>query len=104
VVPSVNPWIAIETLVTRQPPGGGGEPLGAAERITLEQAIDIFTRQSARQMNFDYATGTIEEGKLADFIVLDRNIFEIPITSVHDTKVLNVFIAGEQVFEAPPPQ
>jgi predicted amidohydrolase YtcJ len=104
VVPSVNPWIAIETLVTRQPPGGGGEPLGAAERITLEQAVDIFTRQSARQMNFDYATGTIEEGKLADFIVLDRNIFEIPITDVHQTKVLNVFIAGEQVFEAPPPQ
>jgi predicted amidohydrolase YtcJ len=35
VVPSVDPWIAIETLLTRQKPGGGGEALGEAEKITL---------------------------------------------------------------------
>ena len=102
VVPSVNPWIAIETLVTRQPPGGGGEPLGASQRITLEQAIDIFTRQGARKQNFDHATGTIERGKLADFIVLDRDIFAVPITDVHRTKVLMTYIGGEKVYEAAP--
>jgi predicted amidohydrolase YtcJ len=100
VVPSVNPWIAIETLVTRQVPGGGGEVLGAQERITLKQAIDVFTRQSAQQMNFGVATGTIEKGKLADIIVLDRNIFEVPITDVHNTKVLMTFIEGELVYQA----
>lgn len=100
VVPSVNPWIAIETLVTRQVPGGGGEALGAAERITLEQAIDMFTRASARQMNMDAATGTIERGKLADLIVIDRNVFEVPITTVHQTKVLRTFINGEEVYTA----
>ena len=100
VVPSVNPWIAIETLVTRQVPGGGGEVLGAQERISLEQAVDIFTRQSAQQMNHGHASGTLETGKMADFIVLDRNIFEIPITDVHDTKVLMTFVGGEKVFEA----
>ena len=100
VVPSVNPWIAIETLVTRQVPGGGGEVLGAQERITLKQAIDVFTRQSAQQMNFGVATGTIEKGKLADIIVLDRNIFEVPITDVHKTKVLMTFIEGELVYQA----
>jgi predicted amidohydrolase YtcJ len=100
VVPTVNPFIAIETLVTRQTPGGGGEVLGAQERITLEQAIDIFTRQSARQMNFDYATGTLEKGKLADFIVLDRNIFTIPVTDIHKTNVLMTYIDGERVFDA----
>ena len=100
VVPSVNPWIAIETMVTRQVPGGGGEVLGAQERVTLEQAIDIFTRNSAQQMNFGYATGTIEAGKLADVIVLDRNIFEVPITSVHDTKVLMTMVGGEVVYQA----
>ncbi|WP_126173797.1 amidohydrolase [Altericroceibacterium xinjiangense] len=99
VVPSVNPWIAIETLVTRQVPGGGGEVLGAQERITLDQAVDIFTRQAARQMNFDHATGTIEEGKLADLVVLDRNIFSIPITDVHNTKVLMTLINGEIVHQ-----
>ena len=100
VVPSVNPWIAIETMVTRQVPGGGGEVLGAQERVPLEQAIDIFTRNSAQQMNFGYATGTIEPGKLADVIVLDRNIFEVPITSVHDTKVLMTMVGGEVVYQA----
>ncbi|WP_126173793.1 amidohydrolase [Altericroceibacterium xinjiangense] len=100
VVPTVNPWIAIETLVTRQVPGGGGEVLGAQERITLEQAIDVFTRQSARQMNFDHATGTLEQGKLADFIVLDRNIFTIPITDVHNTQVVMTYIDGEKVFDS----
>jgi predicted amidohydrolase YtcJ len=99
VVPSVNPWIAIETLVTRQVPGGGGEVLGAQERITLEQAVDIFTRQSARQMNSGFATGTIEKGKLADLIVLDRNIFDIPITDVHNTQVVMTLIGGEVVHE-----
>ena len=101
-MPSVNRWISIETLVTRQPPGGGGEPLGASQRITLEQAIDIFTRQGARQQNFDHATGTIERGKLADFIVLDRDIFAVPITDVHRTKVLMTYIGGEKVYEAAP--
>src|SRR5512133_3613554 len=49
VVPSVNPWIALETLVTRQMPGGLGEPVGEQERITLRQAIAMFTINSARQ-------------------------------------------------------
>jgi predicted amidohydrolase YtcJ len=99
VVPEVNPWVAIETLVTRQKPGGGGDVLGAQERITIQQAVDIFTRQSARQMNFDHATGSLEAGKVADFIVIDRDVFTVPVTTVHDTKVLMTFIAGEKVFE-----
>jgi hypothetical protein len=98
VVPSVNPWIAIETLVTRQQPGGGGETLGAGERITLEQAIDLFTVNSARQLGRRSETGTIERGMLADLIVLDRNPFEIPITEVHDTQVSMALINGEIVY------
>ena len=99
VVPSVNPWLAIETLVTRQVPGGGGEVLGAQERISLEQAVDIFTRQSAEQSNAGHATGTIETGKLADLIVLDRNIFEVPITDIHRTKVLMTLVGGEIIYQ-----
>jgi hypothetical protein len=98
VVPSVNPWIAIETLVTRQQPGGGGETLGAGERITLEQAIDLFTVNSARQLGRRSETGTIERGMLADLIVLDRNPFEIPITEIHDTQVSMALINGEIVY------
>ena len=97
VVPSVNPWIALETLVTRRMPGGVGEPLGEQERITLRQAVDMFTINSARQAYAADRLGSIELGKLADLIVIDRDIFDVPITTVHQTKVLMTIIGGEIV-------
>lgn len=101
VVPSVNPWIAIETLITRQKPGGGGETLGAAEKITLKQAFDMYTVNSARQMGNRNKTGSIEKGLLADVLVLDRNLFKIPVTQIHETRVKMVVINGEIVYQAP---
>ena len=103
VVPSVSPWIALETLVTRRPPGGAGEPLGAQEAISLKQAIDMFTINSARQQYNSDKLGTIERGKLADVIIIDRNIFDVPITTVHDTKVEMTIIGGEIVYDADHP-
>jgi predicted amidohydrolase YtcJ len=100
VVPSVNPWLAIETLVTRQKPGGGGEALGEQEKITLKQAFDLFTVNSARQMGNSNRTGSIEAGLLADVLVLDRNPFKIPVTQIHDTKVTMTLINGEVVHGA----
>jgi predicted amidohydrolase YtcJ len=101
VVPSVDPWLAIETLVTRQKPGGGGEVLGAAEKITLQQAFDLFTVNAARQMGNAMRTGRIERGLLADLVVVDRNPFKIPVTQIHQTRVLKTLINGEVVYEAP---
>ena len=97
VVPEVNPWIGIETLVTRQIPGGGGEQLG--DPISLEQAIDMFTVNAARHMGNSNKTGRIVPGLLADVIVIDRNPFDIPITDVHETRVLKVLIEGEIVYD-----
>jgi predicted amidohydrolase YtcJ len=101
VVPEVNPWIGIETLVTRQRPGGGGEQLG--DPISLEQAIDMFTVNAARQMGNSNKTGRIVPGLLADVIVIDRNPFDIPITDVHETQVLKVLIEGEIVYDEESP-
>lgn len=100
VVPSVNPWIAIETLVTRQAPGGGGETLGESQRISLEQAIELFTVNSAQQRGKRNELGTIEPGMLADLVVIDQNPFEVPITDVHETRVLATLINGEVVYGA----
>ena len=100
VVPSVNPWIAIETMVTRKKPGGIGPALGAQEAITLKQAIDMFTINSARQQYNSDKLGSIEIGKRADMVVIDRNIFEVPITTVHDTKVHKTIIDGEVVYDS----
>jgi predicted amidohydrolase YtcJ len=101
VVPEVNPWVGIETLVTRQGLGGGGEVLGEVEKITLQQAIDMFTVNSARQMGNRDRTGRIERGLLADVIVVDRNPFKVAATQVHDTKVRMTIINGEVVYRAP---
>lgn len=100
VVPTVNPWVGIETLVTRQAPGGEGEPLGEAEKISLQQAVDMFTVNAARQLGNRHRTGAIEKGLLADLVVIDRDIFDIPVTEIHDTQVLMTFIEGETVYEA----
>lgn len=105
VVPSVNPWLAIETMVTRQVPGGGGDVVAPAERITLEQAVRIFTANAARAMGHRDQIGSIEPGMRADVVVTERNPFSIPIAEVHKTKVLMTFIDGEKVYDAasPPP-
>ena len=101
VVPSVSPWNAIETLVTRQQIGGVGEALAPQERITLEQAFDLFTVNAARQMGNANRTGRIEVGLLADLIVVDRNPFRILVTDIHKVKVLRTLIHGEIVHETP---
>ncbi len=101
VVPSVSPWIAIETLVTRQVPGGGGEVIAPDERITLKQAVDLFTVNGARELRDRDREGALETGLRADFIVLDRNPFRIPVTQVHETRVKLTVIDGEVVYRAP---
>lgn len=102
VVPNPNPWIGIETLVTRRAPAGvrAGESFGPGEAITLRQAIDIFTINAARHMGEGARLGSLEPGKLADFIVIDRDPFEIPITEVHAIKTQQVYIGGRKVFDA----
>ena len=45
-------------------------------------------------------TGSIEVGKFADLIVVDQNIFKIPIDQIGKTKVLSTYLEGEQVFSA----
>lgn len=100
VVSSVNPWAAIETMVTRQAPGGGEKEVGASQKITLDEAVDMFTIESARFHNRSHLTGSLEAGKFADFVVIERDIFDIPVTEIHATKVLRTFIEGLEVYTA----
>jgi predicted amidohydrolase YtcJ len=105
VVPSVNPWLAVETMVTRQIPGGSEETLGEGQRIDLDTAFRIFTENGAAQLGERAKWGAIEPGVMADFIVTERNPFKVPITEVNKTKVLRTYIEGELVYDAanPPP-
>jgi predicted amidohydrolase YtcJ len=100
VVPSVNPWIGIETLVTREKPGGSATSFGKAEAITLGEAMDLFTRNAARQERMANRVGRIEVGMLADLIAVEQDPYRVPISRVHDTRVRMTFIGGEKVYDA----
>ena len=95
---NMSPWAAIEALVTRTDPVGDYPgKLWPEEAITLEQALDIFTLQSARALRLGDSTGSVEIGKSADLIVLNQNLFEVPVTAVSDTQVERVLFEGRVV-------
>ena len=100
VVPSVNPWIAVEALVTREEPGGSQKSFGKGQSISVSQALDLFTVNGAKHMGTEDSLGTIEAGKLADIIVIDQNPYEVAVTDLHKTKVLMTFVNGVKVFDA----
>jgi predicted amidohydrolase YtcJ len=103
VVPSVNPWLAMETMVTRRAPGGGDVAIAESERVTLEQALRMYTTSAAEVMGDRDRVGSLEVGMHADFVVTEQNPFRVPITDVHATKVVSTYIDGEKVYDAASP-
>ncbi|WP_342641551.1 amidohydrolase [Rhodoligotrophos ferricapiens] len=98
-VSPLDPWIALETLVTRANPWGEMEGR-FGEPISLEQAISVMTRNGAWSMDMEDRAGSLEIGKSADLIVLDRDLFAIePQGNIHATKVDLTFMAGELVHD-----
>ena len=100
VVPTPNPWPGIEAMVTRSDPAGPGDaPDWPEQAVDLETAIRIFTINGAIANKAGESSGSLEAGKAADFIVLDRNIFDVPVTDVGETEVLLVVVNGETVVD-----
>lgn len=98
-VASIDPWLALETLVTRQNPWND-DPACFGEPISLEQAIRVATLNGAYAMGLEHLTGSLEAGKSADFIVLDRNLFEQPARNyIHRTEVQLTFVEGRPVYD-----
>ncbi len=96
---NLSPWHAIEALVTRRNPFGSNDAtLWPEQAVSLQQAVTIATLGGARAMRLEGVTGSLVAGKSADFIVLDRNIFDIPIDEVSDTQVLQTWFEGGQVY------
>jgi hypothetical protein len=94
-----EPWIAVEMLVTREPSGGGDRSFGKAEAISLKEAVDLFTVNSARHRHLEGMVGAIATGMLADLIVLDRDPFDTPVHRLHEVRVMTTIINGEVVFQ-----
>jgi len=101
-VVTLSPWYGMQTALTRQTldgkPEGGWLP---QERVSLEQAIEAYTLGAAYSAHRETREGSLEEGKLADLIVLDQDLFKIEPNEIHKTKVLLTMVGGKVVFQSP---
>ena len=106
-VSSMNPLDAMQVAITRMGlENEGGEPLLPDEKMSLPDVVAMYTINGAFANHQERENGSIEVGKAADMIVLDKNIFAIPPSEVHNAKVVLTLLDGAEVFrdESFPPQ
>lgn len=99
-VEPLNPMLGLYAAVTREFPEGG--PEGGwfpDERISLAQAIEFYTLGAAYAEFQEEVKGSIEPGKLADVVVLNKNLFEISPREILSTKVDLTILGGKIVFK-----
>ncbi len=95
-----NPFHGLAAAVSRedaegQPPGGWIPE----QRLSMEQAFDAFTRGAAFAAFAEELIGTLEPGRMADFVILDRDIFTAESsTAIRETQVLETWLGGRQVW------
>jgi predicted amidohydrolase YtcJ len=100
-VSSLNPLDAIEVGITHRPPDHPTQPAWhPAERVDLATMIAMYTINAAYANHQERETGSIEVGKTADLVVLDRNLFEIDPAEIHEARVLRTLLEGKTVFDA----
>ncbi|MBC3883089.1 amidohydrolase family protein [Undibacterium sp. LX40W] len=98
-IESPNPFWGIYSAVSRQDfdqkPEGGWH---AEQAMTRLEAFRCFTLDAAYAANQENILGSLEKGKWADFIVLDQDIFKVPVKQIYQTQVLQTWQAGKQVY------
>ena len=100
-VSTPNPLLEIEVMVTRVADDlrGTRPPFLPDERLDAIDALAAFTVGSAYVNHLEHETGTLEPGKAADLVVLDRDILDPSAGPIGDARVLGTWIAGQPVFE-----
>jgi predicted amidohydrolase YtcJ len=91
------PMWNIEKFVTRA--DDGGKIWNNTERITRKQALYMYTNWAAYYTGDEKVLGTIEPGKLADFVILDGDFLKVPDEEISELKVLMTVVGGRVVFE-----
>ncbi|WP_022894754.1 amidohydrolase [Agromyces subbeticus] len=99
-VDELSPWRMVEQAVTRTGAVGfDGHPgvLAEDQTVTLEQSIEMITKNAAKQIGMWDEIGSISVGKRADMLILDQNLFEIPAGEIHATNPTHVYFDGVDV-------
>lgn len=100
-VESCNPLIGIEMAVTRQDLNGfPAEGWLPEQRLTVEQAIELYTIGSAYTIFRESRQGSLTPGKLADLVVLAEDITAVAPDQIHRIPVVATYVGGRPVFEA----
>jgi predicted amidohydrolase YtcJ len=94
----LDPFTNIYVMVTRR--DMHGDVYGAAEAVTREEAIRLYTSAAARYGFAETLTGSIEAGKLADMVVISDDILAVPDERLKEIKVLRTIVEGRTVYDA----
>jgi predicted amidohydrolase YtcJ len=95
---SMDPLYGIQIAITRRSPDGSGPAWNPEQRVTLREMLEAYTIAGARLYGQDKNTGSIEVGKAADLVVLERNLFEVEPMEIQEVDVLLTLLAGEVVY------
>jgi len=99
-VSTLNPFHIMQTAITRQPPGKPKDypPFLPEECMTLDECIKGYTVNAAAAAWRSADTGSLEQGKFADLIILDRDLFAIDPYEMADTQVMLTLLGGREVY------
>jgi predicted amidohydrolase YtcJ len=100
-VTPMTPWWGIWAAVVRRELTTG-EILAPEERLSIREALTLYTRNGAYTGFEEKNKGSLEPGKFADFIVVDRNVLTVPSEELKDVQVLMTFVGGEPVYRKSP--
>ena len=100
-----DPFGIMEIAVTGsapypEEPGRYSRPWWPEELITREQAFQALTINGAWQMHCEKERGSIEVGKYADFLLVDKDVLECPVNEIHTAKVQSTYFEGRKVYQA----
>ncbi len=103
-VDPLDEWLALKVGITRTDiptaPAEYLERLGDDKGLSRRQVLRAITLNSSYELHQDADTGSLEPGKLADVIVLDRNVMEVPVDQIADTKVVQTVVGGRIVYSS----
>jgi hypothetical protein len=92
-----NPFLGMWVAVTRKAKDYDGR-LHLEEALTREEAVRFYTRNNAYILFREDEVGSLETGKRADFIVLDRDLLRCPVDDIRETQVLETYLDGRRIY------